>query len=131
VLNTVMTIGRGRLAGMLCLAVIGLAQPAGAGNGPPGGGGGAPPGGGFGGPPGGGFGPGSRGSNFGPNRSDGYNYTAPKFDFSVRRTQPAPQRIDHTRDGQQQQQPRNQPSTTPETDFWQRFRNGFGVFGGG
>ncbi len=119
----VMTRGRSRFAGMLCLAVIGLTAPAEAGNGPSGGGGfgGGPPGGGFsGGPAGGNFG--SRKPGFAPpNRSDGYDYSGRNFDVNVRRTRRGPPK---------EEQPQAPPNAN-DSDFWQRFRNGFGVFGGG
>jgi hypothetical protein len=123
---------------MLCLAIIGFARPAEAGNGPPGGG--------YGGAAGGGYTPGSRAPAYGPNRSDDYDFNGPTFRFSVRKTprpdgtQPSsedqrlqPQQLQPQQLQSQQPQPRpaqNRQPNTPDPDFWQRFRNGFGVFSG-
>jgi hypothetical protein len=110
-----------RHAGLSVLAVIGLihAAQAAPGNGPP---------------PGGGFNPGfsgpsPRGPGTTPDHSDGYDYSGPSFSFSVRRAHHPADRRDDGTDGADDQQ--RAPPKPEDDTIWQRFRNGFGLFGPG
>ncbi len=123
-MNKVMTRAGFRFAAIVGIAVMGLAPAtlAAPGGGPPGGG---PPGGGFG-PPGG-FGaqsPRSPESRSGD--SNGYDFSGPKFQFSMRKKPPAaqndtPQNRDETPD----------PADQDKTGFWTNLKSGFGLFGPG
>jgi hypothetical protein len=119
-----------RHAGISGLAVMWLVHAASAapGGGPQGGGQG------FGGAPGGGYGSGFSGPARGPgapqDHPDGYDFSGPNFNFSVRKTR-------HPQDDKNSAEPQDsqaQGSKTPppapvDNDLWQRFRNGFGLFG--
>jgi hypothetical protein len=122
-----MTRGASRHAWIHGLVVIGLihAAEAGPGGGPPGGGQAF-------GPPGGGYGPGfsfppPRGSGNSQDHSDDYDYSSPRFNFSVRRKPRAEDRKDNGETGEKKAPPPN----AEDDDVWRRLRTGFGLFGSG